>query len=345
MKRFIALTFVVLLAASCGESRDSEFALTTTTSDAVESETDSEVEADSDGAEDEPAQPTTTLAELTPDTTGVASEVAMSVAFESSEWEITHGELNDIVGPTIEEDDFSQLVFNGPAAPGFAANVLTQLFVNEALALELVDAEAEVTQENLDTSKEALVVELNGLAPADLGTPVTDFFDDEPYLSFLTEFQARQDLLSTTLADGVEPTEQTLPCARHILVETEDEANEILAELEADGDFGEIAKERSLDPGSGANGGELGCADPANYVPEFKAAIEEAEVGVVVGPVTTQFGAHLIIVDSFETSEVVVDGRQLATEQLQGRLASAEIDLDPAIGTWDAQAFQIIPSS
>lgn len=352
MKRFIVLAVLVVLIAGCGKSRESEFAIEesdseTETSTTVESDVDAEPGSeDAENGETTPL-PTTTLPELVPDTTGVPTETAMSAAFESSDWEITHGELNDVVGPTIEDDDFSQLVFNGPPAPGFAANVLTQLFVNQVVELELADAGVEVSPENLATSKALLETELNGLVAEDpdAAATVDGFFENEPYLEFLTGFQARQDLLSTTLADGVEPTEQSLPCARHILVETVEEADEIIAELDGDGDFSEIAKEKSLDPGSGANGGELGCADPAGYVPEFKAAIEEAEIGEIVGPVETQFGAHIIVVDSIETSEVPVDGRQLATERLQERLGEIEVEVDPAVGVWDAVSFAIVPAS
>jgi len=351
VKRFIALVLVVVILAGCGKSRESSFAQggpgeSNAESDAdAESNSDAESDAESNADSGPTTNPTSTIPELTPDTTGVPSETAMSATFESSEWEITHGELNEIVEPTIEEDEFSLLVFNGAPTPGFAANVLSQLFVNEALALELSAEGAEVSEENLAAAREVLGSELESLIAPDSEVSAEDLFDDEPYLAFLAEFQARQDLFSATLVDGEESTEQSLPCARHILVETEQEADEILVELEDGGDFGEIAMERSLDPGSGANGGELGCADPANYVPEFKAAIEGAEIAEVVGPVVTEFGAHLIVVDSIETSQVPPDGQALATERLQARLDSAEIVVDPAIGSWNPEFLQIVPPS
>lgn len=84
--------------------------------------------------------------------------------------------------------------------------------------------------------------------------------------------------------------------ARHILLETEDEAKEILAKLKAGGDFAALAKTESKDPGS-ADGGDLGYFTEGEMVPEFAAAAFKAEKGALVGPVKTQFGWHVIKVE------------------------------------------------
>ena len=83
-------------------------------------------------------------------------------------------------------------------------------------------------------------------------------------------------------------------CARHILVETEEEAQSILQELNGGADFAELAQERSTDPGSGAQGGDLGCFTQDRMVAPFAEAAFNASVDEVVGPVETQFGYHLI---------------------------------------------------
>ncbi len=81
--------------------------------------------------------------------------------------------------------------------------------------------------------------------------------------------------------------------ASHILVETEEEAKEIIAQLEGDADFAELAKEKSTGP-SGASGGALGWAGLGQFVPEFETAMVALEVGQVSEPVKTQFGWHVI---------------------------------------------------
>ncbi|SON57338.1 putative peptidyl-prolyl cis-trans isomerase Cbf2 precursor [Hartmannibacter diazotrophicus] len=85
--------------------------------------------------------------------------------------------------------------------------------------------------------------------------------------------------------------------ARHILVKTEDEAKDIIAQLDKGGDFAELAKEHSLD-GSKANGGDLGFFTRGQMVPEFENAAFELEPGKYTEtPVKSQFGYHIIKVE------------------------------------------------
>ncbi len=86
--------------------------------------------------------------------------------------------------------------------------------------------------------------------------------------------------------------------ARHILVETEDEAKKLIAQIKAGAKFDEMAKKHSKDPGSGANGGDLDFAKADSYVPEFGQAmtqLKKCEMTEV--PVKTQFGYHIILLE------------------------------------------------
>jgi peptidyl-prolyl cis-trans isomerase C len=85
--------------------------------------------------------------------------------------------------------------------------------------------------------------------------------------------------------------------ARHVLVETEDEAKAILADLKKGGDFAAIAKEKSKDPGSKENGGDLGFFGKDQMVPAFAEAAFKLDKGQTSEPVKTQFGWHVIRVD------------------------------------------------
>ena len=80
--------------------------------------------------------------------------------------------------------------------------------------------------------------------------------------------------------------------ARHILVESEEQATALKTEIEAGKDFAEAAKENSSCPSS-AQGGELGEFGPGQMVPEFDKVCFQEEVGVV-HLVQTQFGYHLV---------------------------------------------------
>jgi peptidyl-prolyl cis-trans isomerase C len=85
--------------------------------------------------------------------------------------------------------------------------------------------------------------------------------------------------------------------ARHILVETEDEAKAIQAELKSGGDFAELAKEKSKDTGAAAEGGDLGYFTKEQMVPEFADVAFKMEAGQVSGPVKSPFGWHIIKVE------------------------------------------------
>lgn len=92
--------------------------------------------------------------------------------------------------------------------------------------------------------------------------------------------------------------------ARHILVETKEEADAIEAELKGGADFATIAQEKSIDPGSGANGGDLGFFSKGMMVPEFEtAAFALANPGDVSEPVQSQFGWHIIKLEEKRQSQ------------------------------------------
>ena len=84
--------------------------------------------------------------------------------------------------------------------------------------------------------------------------------------------------------------------ARHILVETEDEAKAIKAELDKGADFAELAKKKSKDPGA-SDGGDLGFFTKEQMVPEFSAVAFALEPGKISDPVKSQFGWHIIKVE------------------------------------------------
>jgi peptidyl-prolyl cis-trans isomerase C len=84
--------------------------------------------------------------------------------------------------------------------------------------------------------------------------------------------------------------------ARHILVETEDEAKAVAEELKKGADFAELAKKKSKDPGA-SDGGDLGFFTKDQMVPEFSAVAFALEPGKISDPVKSQFGWHIIKVE------------------------------------------------
>lgn len=147
-------------------------------------------------------------------------------------------------------------------------------------------------------------------------------------------------------------------CARHILVDTEEQATSVITELEAGSDFAEMAAEHTTDPSGSATGGDLGCTGRGRYVPEFEQAVWEGPVGEVQGPVQSDFGYHVILVDSrgtqsFESMETDIraflespasrDGQQLLGLWVQQALFDADIQIDSRYGEWDAELGSVRP--
>ncbi len=96
---------------------------------------------------------------------------------------------------------------------------------------------------------------------------------------------------------------QTEYNAAHILVATQEEADAIKTELAGGADFAEVAKTKSTDTGSGANGGDLGWFGLGMMVKPFEDAVIAAKVGEVAGPIQTDFGWHLILVKETRVAE------------------------------------------
>lgn len=86
--------------------------------------------------------------------------------------------------------------------------------------------------------------------------------------------------------------------ARHILVGSEEEAQKIVDAIKKGASFEKLAKEKSTDKGSGANGGELGWFTKDKMVPEFAEAAYKLKKGEVSGPVKSPFGYHVIKVEN-----------------------------------------------
>ena len=85
--------------------------------------------------------------------------------------------------------------------------------------------------------------------------------------------------------------------ARHILVNTEEECNDIKNKIENGSDFADMAEQLSQCP-SGQRGGDLGEFSPGQMVQEFDQVVFSEDIGKVHGPVQTQFGFHLIEITS-----------------------------------------------
>jgi len=139
-----------------------------------------------------------------------------------------------------------------------------------------------------------------------------------------------------------DPLVWTEVCAAHILVATPEEADDVTVRLLAGEEFASIATNVSIDPGSGANGGDLGCTSPSNYVPEFAEATMAAKIGVPTEPVVSDFGSHIILVESRTVADPVevlaylnsVAEAEIVDGWFLSAIAATAVTVLPEVGEW-----------
>jgi parvulin-like peptidyl-prolyl isomerase len=257
--------------------------------------------------------------------------------------------LDPAEGATIPKEQFA-------GALGF---LVQQQIVSEAAESEfgIVIEESEI-----DAEANSIFEEAQGE-----GQTKEEFLEAQGITEDLLRRFAESQLLVTEISevlqeDLAEPTQEEIDgfitnaeglyCASHILVATEQEANDVASRLEAGEDFATLAGELSTDTGSGAQGGDLGCQTAETYVEEFSAALSSAEVDVPTAPIESEFGWHIILLRDDElpstdeakeslTSEAV---NEAANTWFADQFETAEVMIDSEYGTWRATPTpQVVP--
>jgi foldase protein PrsA len=277
---------------------------------------------------------------------------------------ISAEELQQVVDRGLEDPQAQQQF--GSDRADYQRQVLNRLVRAELLEETARERGLEVTQGDVDSQlaefaeqaggREALEQQAaaGGIHPDDLprfarevvleialGDELTEDVDvpDEEIAQLYEQNQAQYDRVGT----------------RHILVEDEAQAREVLAQVEADRSrFAELAAELSIDDSNAQDGGDLGLAGRGQFVPEFEEAAFGAEVGGVV-LVQTQFGWHVVeVLERQTTTQAEAEDelrRQLLGQQRQELVTEAlretgerlGVEVNPRFGRWDAEAVEVAP--
>ncbi len=266
---------------------------------------------------------------------------AATVTFADGSTEVFgQADVRELSDGLTSSDRFLELA--GIAPETVEAVALTQLIQSAVVNRTLEDAGGSVSTAEIEEVRTSLEGELVNIftqqGEPDPATTAREVGDEiSAYIDSLSlSIRASEELPDALIESGAEGVE--VPCVSHILVEDQELADSLYDELQDGADFAELATANSIDPGSGAQGGDLGCASVDQWVPEFRDAVLAAEEGVVTEPVESQFGFHLILVTGFEA-----DLQGQAGAAIQEALASITVDVDPTIGTWDAPSNQVLP--
>lgn len=275
------------------------------------------------------------------DTTANSDSGAKKVAtFEGGE--VTEGELQEFA----QQSGLGELDPNSPEYETAVQQVMPQL-VGIEIAKTYAQEEG-ITVSDAEVDKEMQTIKQQvGEQARSSGQDVSDqeAFDQALQQNQISEDELRQDVrenlpvqqVQERVAGNAEPSQEevqafydenkaaqfTQPaqrCMRHILFnkDQQQKAEEVKTQLQNGGDFAELAKENSQDPGSAENGGDLGCLGKGETVPPFEEAAFAADQGEIVGPVETEFGYHLIEVTDIreEQTQPLKDVETQITAQL-----------------------------
>lgn len=284
--------------------------------------------------------------------------------------DIPRSTLEDRYETIAENPQFAQQLEGdeeGALQAQIQAQILTELIEATLIEQGAADRGVEIEPDDIAEQRTNLAdqlggeeqlqqaIEQQGLSESD----VDDLLRDLSYREAVTaDLVGDDEITDDEVSEFFEenPEQFQTAQARHILVDTEEEAEEVLERVEEGEDFAAVAEEVSTDEGSAAQGGDLGEISPGQMVPAFEQAVfEDAEVGEVHGPVESEFGFHVIEVterDEPELDEVEGEIReQLAAgeefevfdEWLAQRQEEAEITVNPEFGEWDAESGQVMP--
>jgi hypothetical protein len=251
----------------------------------------------------------------------------------------------------------------------FVAQTLSRRIYFEVIHQELAERRLRVTRQAVDDARRQLLESEDGelyrgfppgfvdeiarftaeveLLRENLTAVVTDdevrrFYDENP--QFFEQTCARQ------IVTGGYTVEAPVP--PDLVAEARATAEDIKRRLDAGGDFAAIATAESKDPRSAPQGGDLGCVASNAFPPEVAASVGETEIGKVAGPVRTDNGFYLVLVQSRQKEpfdEVAGQIRQFLEQQsgdplselLAKELAQADISVNPRYGTFEQGAGEL----
>ncbi len=250
--------------------------------------------------------------------------------------EISRSEVSSALDEIASSDRFMQVVYANGITEDDQRDVLSRMVRAKVLEHE---ANALGLTADIGEAEQQLEDQLASVASnVDPGDPAVAASEMRVELGAYFDTVATSVAYETALRERfATEAEGGLPCVSHILVAPEDEAKaeDLLSQLADGADFASLAAGNSIDTQSAVSGGDLGCADPQQYVPEFRDAVLSAAVDEVVGPIQSSFGYHIIKVTGYDNSAAV----GIAVAAI---FDDVSVAIDPAFGEWNTDTDSVV---
>lgn len=223
------------------------------------------------------------------------------------------GSVATVDGEKITKDELNEALVQA-----HGQEMLDALIDEKIVEMEVKKEKIDVPAKEIDAEIETFVENAGGKeafksALEQSGMTEDDFKKDViQYLSIRKLMEPRVEITDEEVEAYFKENKESFDTqeqvkARHILLDDEKTAKEVLKKLDEGGDFAELAKEYSKDEGSGAMGGELGFFTRGQMVPEFEEKAFSMKAGEISEPVKSEFGYHIIEVqENKEEKEAVL---------------------------------------
>lgn len=241
-----------------------------------------------------------------------------------------------------------------PELEAIKPQILEQ-FATDMVLMQAAQAEGlEVDNDAVDAQMEAIKASVPEEATLDVMLAQAGFNSEEQLRTLISESDIMTRFIEK-IREDIEVDDETIQsfyeennqefvrpeevCARHILVETEEEANALVSELADGKDFAELAAERSTGP-SASSGGDLGCFSKGRMVPSFEEAAFAAELNQPTEPVQSDFGYHVILV--YERNEEGMIALDTVSERIREVLVNEGIS-DTIANLYEESGIETFP--